>query len=47
MMHVLEQILLFVALAVGAFVAIMALVVLALYLGARPRNERDQQGTGL
>jgi hypothetical protein len=40
-LHILKEFLLFIALAVGAFVAIMALVLLSLYLGARTRDERS------
>jgi hypothetical protein len=40
-LHVLKEILEFIALAAGAFVAIMALVMLTLYLGARMTDERN------
>jgi len=39
-LHVLKEILLFIALAVGTFVAIMALMGLALYLGTRTTTDR-------
>ena len=46
-LYALKEILLFIALAVGTFVAIMALVLLALYLGTRTTNERNNDDRGV
>jgi hypothetical protein len=42
-LYALKEILLFIGLAVGTFVAIMALVLLALYLGMRTTKDREQR----
>jgi len=42
-LYVLKEFLLFIALAVGTVVAIMALVLLALYLGMRTTNDENRR----
>ena len=42
-LYVLKEFLLFIALAVGAFAAIMALVLLALYLGTRATDDENRR----